>query len=398
MSDQAKPLRIKYKLIYLPILAFVMFTATMPILGNIIYWFAAFLVFCCLSYRLYKGDGVNKAYFIWVVVFFSFFLLSRFWALNHRMVEFVLVLKILPILVVTFSVSNYIKTLEDVYDILKVFYVIAIFILAYLLLFVDISSIEERMSYDQLGENWNTNSIGIQFTLAIYCGVILFWRKSILVKIMFILASLVMIYVIMITGSRKALLMFLIPIMYFLFFSNLIKLRAKLILLFVSTGFIYILFSIPYFYDIAGSRIMDMINIVSGNPKGGEDASRLFLILYGWIWFKERIWLGYGINNFRVLSNSTDIFAGEDFYAHCNYIELLVGVGIIGTLIYYSGYFYLIGKAVKQKSTISNWVIALFLTLLFIDIAQVTYYGFMYMLFISIGFSAISLKSKHCLA
>lgn len=392
MNDQTSSLKFQYRTIYLPILTFAIMTGTMPIMGRIVFWVSIGLVFCCLVYSLYKIRTINKAYLIWVLAFCTFFLFSRFWALDQKLVDFVLIVRILPILIVTFSVSMYIKTLEDIYDILRVFYFVAILVLVYLLLFVDITSIEDRMSYDQLGDNWNTNTVGIQFVFAIFSGFILFWRKNILIKSTYIFISVLMIFVTLVTGSRKAIIMFFIPIVYLLIFNKKIKPGVKFISLLFGSIFVFVLFSIPFFYDIAGARIMDMINMLKGNPTGEEDSSRLFLILYGWLWFKENIWIGYGINNYRVLSNTTDMFAGKDFYAHCNYIELLVGVGIIGTLIYYSGFFYILRKAYKQNSTVSKWIIALVLVLLFIDIAQVTYYGLIYMLFICIGFSVASLN------
>lgn len=393
MKNHDSEIKIHHKYVYLIILGLAILTSTMMVIPRYFFWFSVAMVFCSLVFYIYRDRPINKRFFYWVIAFCLFFLISIFWALSAKLVLFVLLIRILPILIITFSVSMYINSLPDLYDILRVFYFVSIFILIYLLLFVDISSISERLSFDQLGGEWNPNTIGVQFGFAIYIGAVLFWKKKSFIKILYLVVTLLMLYFITITGSRKALIMLFIPLIYFVFFKKQIKFSVKLTLFLLGLGGVYALFSIPILYDIAGKRIMDLVTMLSGDvTAAGIDNSRIFLILYGWEWFQDRIWLGYGINNYRVLSDATQMFAGKNFYAHNNYIELLVGVGVMGTLVYYYGYYYIIRRAIKQKSQLTQWVIALILTILFIDVGQVTYYGMMPILFICIGFSAISLK------
>lgn len=384
--------KVKFRSLYLFTLALALLTSVMPKFGQAAFYGSLFLIFLSSIYLVYNSRFINKQYLFWVISFFSFFLISAIWALSIKLVFFVLFIRILPILLITFSISIYIKKIDDIKDVLKVFYYVAVFVLIYLTIFIDLSSIGQRLSYDQLGDDWNTNTIGIQFVFAIYCGAILFWKKSLQTKLNFVLVSLIMLYVILVTGSRKALIMAFIPVAYFIFFNKRVKLYVKLGLIVIAFGLIYAIFSIPLFYNIIGGRMIDLVSVVQGDTSAGVDNSRFFLILFGWDWFLDSMWLGYGINNYRVLSDATLMFAGKNFYAHCNYIELLVGVGVIGTAIYYSGYFYVMRKAFSQNSFASKWVMVLFLCLLFLDIAQVTYYGLIYMVFISIGFSTISLQ------
>lgn len=387
--------KIHYKYVYLIILAFALLTSEIKLIPRPVFYFSVAMVFCCLVYLVFKKRTINKPFIYWVIAFCLIFLLSALWALNTRIVGWVLIKQLLPILILAFSVSMYIKTKKDLYDILKVFYFVALFVLIYMLLFVNIGSIEgERMSTEQVGEGWNVNSIGMQLGFAIYIGAILFWKKRLFIKVIYLIATLLMLYFIVITGSRKAIIMLFIPLIYFVFFKKQVKLSVKLALLFIGLGGVYVMFSNPVFYDIAGKRIADMFTILRGDYMAeGVDTSRVFLIMYGWEWFQDRIWLGYGINNFRVLSNATQMFAGRNFYAHNNYIELLVGVGVIGTFIYYYGYYYVMRRAMRQKSNFSPWIVSLFLIILFIDFAMVSYYSTMFILLICIGFSAISLKN-----
>lgn len=65
---------------------------------------------------------------------------------------------------------------------------------------------------------------------------------------------------------------------------------------------------------------------VSGNS---SDNLRAELIRYGLELFAENPLLGYGLNNYQ-------LFHWSGLYSHNNYIEVLVSLGIMGFLIYYS--------------------------------------------------------------
>ena len=60
----------------------------------------------------------------------------------------------------------------------------------------------------------------------------------------------------------------------------------------------------------------------------------------GFQFFPKNLFLGYGINNFR---NLYDI----NTYAHNNFIELLVGIGLVGFTVYYIAYAYVLCKLFK---------------------------------------------------
>jgi O-antigen ligase len=107
--------------------------------------------------------------------------------------------------------------------------------------------------------------------------------------------------------------------------------------------------------------------------------------------FKNRPILGAGINNFAALFGS---LAGVYTYAHNNYIELLVGVGLFGFVIYYSGYVYIIKKAISLKKNdlqLSSLALTLIVSLLILEIALVSYVDFTSQFLICIAFCAINI-------
>ena len=110
---------------------------------------------------------------------------------------------------------------------------------------------------------------------------------------------------------------------------------------------------------------MDMWSVLTNDTSGEEDTSRVTLFQYGMNWFLDNPILGVGINNFRVLSTKTSEFAGMSFYAHNNYVELLVDIGIVGIVIYYSAYYYLYLNLRKYNDTLSMWCKVFLFILLF---------------------------------
>ena len=63
-------------------------------------------------------------------------------------------------------------------------------------------------------------------------------------------------------------------------------------------------------------------------------------------------------------------------YAHNNYIELMVDLGMVGTFVYYSFYGYIIAKLIKIRDDVTgikNFFLAFMLVLLILEISAVTY-------------------------
>lgn len=76
-----------------------------------------------------------------------------------------------------------------------------------------------------------------------------------------------------------------------------------------------------------------MANFVFGEGSTeGSMNTRFMMIQVGWNWFKEHPFIGYGIDNYRILLGQE---IGTITYSHNNIIELLVGIGLFGTIIYY---------------------------------------------------------------
>ena len=89
---------------------------------------------------------------------------------------------------------------------------------------------------------------------------------------------------------------------------------------------------------------------------------------------KESPLIGYGIDNYRILLGKN---IGLITYAHNNYIELLVGVGILGTVIYYAMYVNALICLLRSKKNLNlRYLFLTFLLVVFIiDFASVNYFS-----------------------
>src|SRR5699024_3962119 len=101
--------------------------------------------------------------------------------------------------------------------------------------------------------------------------------------------------------------------------------------------------------------------------------------------------LGYGINNYIDLLGAA---IGEYAYSHNNYVELLVGVGLIGTVVYYLAFIYIFRNAIRHLNNYSKFAIVTVITILIIDYGLVSYNLVYIQFFIGLAFSAILLDSQ----
>lgn len=305
----------------------------------------------CILHLLFKKKIYIDKYIIWMIAFATFCMLSVKWSLSVENAKEILSTLILNDICIFFILN----LLYDDRNRMKL--IINTIIFSSIVLGVRVA-IEYGpfvfLDGARGGGNGmiSANTIGmiaaISSVLSIY-ELKVQSRHRILYVIMFILNLSIMI----LSASRKALLYFLIPIIiyYILNSKNILSTLKKVIvsIIFVILAFFAIM-KIPFLYNSVGYRVETMINGFLG--EGDTDAStglRLAMIEWGMEWFQDRPFFGYGINNYKtLLGEKNTSFGSEGVYAHNNYIELLVDVGIIGTAIYYYIYISILYKGIKK--------------------------------------------------
>jgi len=238
-----------------------------------------------------------------------------------------------------------------------------------------------EVSYDTyefgrfMGSVGNPNKLSKIMILSIFASLMLLKirERSFSAKLALYVNIVFAFLIVFLTASKQALI--LAPI-FFIFSSkiniNRLKPMFSLKLMFyVPVVFIIFYYSLSYIpeellrFDLVTYRIEKFVAAYYENDIDASTADRQFLISAGLSKFYENPILGVGMNNFRYF------FAK---YAHNTYLELVVGLGIIGLVLFYSIHYTIIKKIIFMKTLITRrLLIMLVLVILALDFVTVTY-------------------------
>lgn len=331
----------------------------------------------CVSLRIIfitKRIYINNfliAFFVFIVVC----LISGLYAINQEIV-IINVQTLTLIFIFLFFFVNYIDTNEKFLKVIDAFIYSGFIASIYIILNTDYAL--ETRAGSELG---NVNAMGLIIGISFLFGLgKIIYEKS-YTKIILLLP---MITVVLLTGSRKSLIFIIMCLIITYYLKNKNQLTNKIKVIFVSLFTLiisyYIVMEIPLFYRVLGVRMEGLISFITNT--GTVDTSietRSVMLSFGIEAFKERPFLGYGIDNYRVLFG-LDYFT--PMYSHNNFIELLVGVGIIGAFTYYLSNIIVLKKIFMVNK--NKKYITLYYTLMAIIIS-----------YLFLGFSLVYFDSKH---
>jgi len=289
----------------------------------------AFIGLIWLDFLANKKDFYFDKTLIFYLTFIFFVLASSFIALRQDLV-INMSRTLMLLFLMGISLANYIDEYIKIKKIMKYFIWSASIASIYIIVNADFSNLTRYGS--ELG---NVNAIGIILGIGLtFVFYFIFEEK----KFIYLSSLFVILPTIILTGSRKSFLFVFMNILIVLFLKN--KDNWKKILKFIISASIiillgyYLTFNIPIFYEILGERIKNLFNFFSheGTSEGSIN-TRWIMIKFGYEIFKKRPLFGYGIGNFAVAYAQK--IGGVFTYSHNNFIELLTGIGIFGTIIYY---------------------------------------------------------------
>lgn len=229
----------------------------------------------------------------------------------------------------------------------------------------------------------DANLVGITLALSTTVALYLFFVER---NFIYILQFLCMGYVILLTGSRTAVALLFLAVIVLIYVSAYTfhwKLQTVIIITIALAVAIYALWqaimTIPALYNALGIRIISFFQISRGQHSINNERSmqnRMLFAMRALDWFADSPIWGNGINSFPEY-NAT--FAdGRYCFSHCNYTELLSGLGILGFIMYYGIYLYSLFYAWKSHHRAASkykvLLCALIMELLIGDIGLVVYY------------------------
>ncbi len=327
------------------------------------YLFIGLSIVCLLFYKFDKKDK----YIIWTYVIIVFTLLISLFNMSTLSQETIVVLKNLVIMLcfyIYLIVSKEVKTI--IFATFLGSFLSACFIL------IDFNSLE-HITYDlkyaysyRIGEDINANpnitALNVVFGFATSLYYVLSSKKKI-EKVLLILVSIFMLYALILTGSRKAILFCLIV----MFGQLVLKKSSYIIIVPIVVSLFYLAamkINLLYFY--IGYKIdLSSKNDYAKFAIDGSDQIRSILLDKSINLISENPFgIGFG-----------GVAKHLNVYSHNNYIEILASIGLIGFIIFYYLYFVSLIKMIKniKKDLLFNLFLSSLIGLLVIEMYQVTY-------------------------
>ncbi|MCX6083313.1 MAG: hypothetical protein NTW32_27615 [Chloroflexi bacterium] len=335
-----------------------------------------FLALTCF-FIFVKGRQITISLFsVWYFAFGILGLISSSFAIIDSY-AFRAFYDILIAWIVTFAFIQFARSLSIIKLIFSFFSYAGTILIILLLITGDINSGNERLGYKNFN---NPNTLGLYLMISLFC---ILWlliygnRKLFLINI--IIAS-GLLYVTALSGGRKyfaspGLFLFILLVLRSAKGKKITFILNIIIFILIILLVIFTIMNIPVLYNLIGSRFESYISFLYGDIAHADGSAiiRSKMIQMGWeSYFPGKPFFGYGLDNFRVL------FSGiyRDLYAHNNYVEILVDLGLIGLILYYSFYCYLLIVLLRMDNDstgIRNFFIAFLLTLLVFEWGAVTY-------------------------
>ena len=337
-------MRVTYKQVsYLGMLLFFSVAVNSDWSASSIFWWG------CVAFTL-GAFAVKNHYFlrfrathfkVWLLLFFGICLISMIFAINRSTVFNQL--KTLGVMMVILCIlDEEIRTQEQLERYMKLFMIAVAIMMIYVCLTINLVNFQLAQHGEASMGRWNGNDVGMKCAIfMLFALYFLDTDKRWAVRFMLIAASGLALVLLYFTASRKAVLIVMLGFSMYYYLKHPNKRVRNLLVITAGVYIAYLLvMNVPALYNSIGWRIEGAIAIVTGS--GVADSSALLRSRYievGLDAFKKSPIFGYGIDNYRFINLRE---TGNLTYSHNNYIDILVGVGAVGFLIYYYYYVELI--------------------------------------------------------
>lgn len=328
-----------------------------------------------------------QTYHVWYIGIISLSLISCLYAVDSS-VAYQGLYSLLVVFGLTAAITTVLRKEDEIIKVIICFSSSG-FVLFVILLLTNQLHVDQRLGSSLFG---NANIFAGVVMLSLMCTLWLLLYKNGIMKYCFIIIAASQMYMLFLSGGRKYILVSALFLYLLLLLRKDKQGKSKLIrytVLFIVVIVIsyWLMFNIPQFYNTVGYRMegfFDLFSRDAGN-KIHADEVRQNMIKYGVEFFSDRPVLGYGNDNYKVLFYEA---FGRYVYSHNNYIEMLVNYGLIGFMLYYSFYIYLICKLFKIKgpnTSLRDFFLAYVICVFFLEMGVISYNEYFIQLFLSLA-------------
>lgn len=340
--------------------------------------------------------------FIYITLFVLFGVLSLAWAESRSLTVAGIRTAFLTYVILIFVIvacDNNRLTIENIYNIISI---VGLLFVLYMVVRHGVRVLF-LIRGGSIGSNLNSNSFGHTYFIFAVASFASYradkaGRKSRYI-VLFVFYSILL----LLTASKSwmiaMILFFLLILMRRIKNKTLKILFFPLIIIFGLLLYV-LLIRVPFFYKIAGYRLIELNSVLSGNlSRYTSTWYRMDMIKRAWTLFLQKPILGYGLNNSYYFNTYQWVYE-QGTYFHNNYLELLVGVGLIGTLLFYGVYILALRIASKlaDSSPASEISYIYLITCFFSDFTGVSFYyrpqiALIFIIYIC-GINALRYKNK----
>ncbi len=322
---------------------------------------------------------IPKGYMVCLAGFVLYSYLSKFWAVYPKAASETIMNCIWSIMLnfsmIMFIVINKIRVRTLVKMMMPI-------ILGFIVNSIVTGSHNDSMRY-HIGSNANVFGMtaGFMFLLVFYTCKKWKWKSF-----TYNVCAIALVVLVILSGSRKALLNIGIFVCAVLFFEtydmslvqNLkraFKIGIVIVIVFA------IVMNVDVFYETVGNRIESLFGYFSGEDLDASAFTRDNMKIEAMDLFKKYPLFGCGLNNFKYLS-------GYNTYSHSNYYELLCCTGMVGIVLYYIPIVLMLIKAfINWKRNVDGSIVPLTIILIFIvnDVGMVSYFSHVDHIFLGVA-------------
>ena len=341
--------------------------------------------------ELGKNRFKLTGYHAWLIVFASIVFLSRFWAFDVAAATSIFTTVFFNL--VCLACVAFLLYQDD----RRIHLVMGCMVVAPLVLEVRVILAGGFLAFlsSRSVDTISANTVGMFSAFAVFMAFAFYREKR---SFCWMYLALINACIALLSASRKAMMVLaLVALLVVIFDSESRNPFGKATKVAVALAFlclaVILVMNVPFLYELIGVRIEGMINgfFGVGTNVDSSTKTRMNLVAYGIEWFTEKPILGYGGDNFRALMAAYQPWQTA-YYAHNNYVELLVSYGLVGTAVYYFLYVQMAVKGFMSRKRLSFTgitMLCLLVGLIVMDYGMVEYYSRDAQLFIVLAWTVL---------